>query len=169
MCHNCELHFAENYLSDSNLHDSRNNFHLLLTNSLRDDPFTYFAELMFKQKCKNGSSRMAAYWCCRHDICICNRNFVAVSHESTTSRDTTYTRWKSISRGMCGGELVYLCTYTAYLSKVDTLRHHELGVINRRPPLQWCTPLQYLNKNKKTIVQQEKATIRLQTFPGKII
>lgn len=49
--------------------------------------------------------------------------------------------------------------------QVDTLRHHELGIINRKPPLQWCTPLQYFNK--KTIFQ-EKPTIRLQTFPGEL-
>lgn len=54
--------------------------------------------------------------------------------------------------------------------QTDSLRHHELGVVNRKGlgALKWCTTLQYLDEyNKKTISQPQETFIhRLQTFPG---
>ncbi|XP_063695532.1 WSCD family member AAEL009094 [Culicoides brevitarsis] len=47
----------------------------------------------------------------------------------------------------------------------DPLKTHELGIINRKPPLQWCTKLRFLDNDgdgDRTIQQQK----RFQTFPG---
>lgn len=59
------------------------------------------------------------------------------------------------------------------LTQSDPLRHHELGIINRKPPLQWCTKLRFIDNsgsndiNGRTIQAHEYN--RLQTFPGHFI
>lgn len=47
------------------------------------------------------------------------------------------------------------------------MRHHELGIINRKPPLQWCTKLHYLDSSKT--IHSISPINRLQTFPGHFV
>lgn len=58
-----------------------------------------------------------------------------------------------------------------FTQQSDPLRHHELGIINRKPPLQWCTKLRFIDNNGdsngRTIQSHEYN--RLQTFPGHFI
>uniref|UniRef100_A0A336MU61 CSON006209 protein n=1 Tax=Culicoides sonorensis TaxID=179676 RepID=A0A336MU61_CULSO len=53
------------------------------------------------------------------------------------------------------------------IRRSESLRHHELGIINRKPPLQWCTKLRFIDNSGKTIKSHEMN--RLQTFPGHFV
>lgn len=51
----------------------------------------------------------------------------------------------------------------------DPLRHHELGIINRKPPLQWCTKLRFLDNSGDSYDRTIQPHNRLQTFPGHFV
>ncbi|KAL1381159.1 hypothetical protein pipiens_013667, partial [Culex pipiens pipiens] len=47
----------------------------------------------------------------------------------------------------------------------ETLRNRDLGLLGKKPPLQWCTELRYADAP----VPQPKAFKLLQTFPGHFV
>lgn len=49
------------------------------------------------------------------------------------------------------------------------MRHHELGIINRKPPLQWCTKLRFIENSGDSNDRTIQPHNRLQTFPGHFI